>query len=76
MRLTPAMLATLPLTHALSLKDDWATGLPPAVEVVTGTIRKHGRFYGRNEKCPCGSGKKYKHCHGRNYHAPINAKRR
>ena len=19
---------------------------------------------GRNEKCPCGSGKKYKHCHG------------
>jgi preprotein translocase subunit SecA len=20
---------------------------------------------GRNEPCPCGSGKKYKHCHGR-----------
>jgi preprotein translocase subunit SecA len=20
---------------------------------------------GRNEACPCGSGKKYKHCHGR-----------
>ena len=20
----------------------------------------------RNEKCPCGSGKKYKHCHGEN----------
>src|SRR5581483_124101 len=20
---------------------------------------------GRNEECPCGSGKKYKHCHGR-----------
>ena len=20
---------------------------------------------GRNERCPCGSGKKYKHCHGR-----------
>jgi preprotein translocase subunit SecA len=19
----------------------------------------------RNDKCPCGSGKKYKHCHGR-----------
>jgi preprotein translocase subunit SecA len=19
---------------------------------------------GRNEQCPCGSGKKYKHCHG------------
>jgi preprotein translocase subunit SecA len=21
---------------------------------------------GRNEDCPCGSGKKFKHCHGRN----------
>ena len=20
---------------------------------------------GRNDKCPCGSGKKFKHCHGR-----------
>ena len=20
---------------------------------------------GRNEKCPCGSGKKFKHCHGK-----------
>ena len=25
--------------------------------------RKHK--IGRNEQCPCGSGKKYKHCHGR-----------
>lgn len=24
-----------------------------------------GRKVGRNEPCPCGSGKKYKHCHGR-----------
>jgi len=23
-----------------------------------------GKKTGRNEKCPCGSGKKYKHCHG------------
>ena len=23
------------------------------------------RKVGRNELCPCGSGKKYKHCHGR-----------
>jgi preprotein translocase subunit SecA len=23
------------------------------------------RKVGRNEPCPCGSGKKYKHCHGR-----------
>ncbi len=28
--------------------------------------REHPEFkkVGRNEKCPCGSGKKYKHCHG------------
>lgn len=25
---------------------------------------------GRNEPCPCGSGKKYKHCHGRSQAAP------
>ena len=27
-------------------------------------IRKE-RKIGRNEPCPCGSGKKYKHCHGK-----------
>lgn len=27
--------------------------------------RKPVRFAGRNEKCPCGSGAKYKKCHGR-----------
>ncbi|HQU14889.1 MAG: preprotein translocase subunit SecA [Chromatiales bacterium 21-64-14] len=26
---------------------------------------RNGRKVGRNESCPCGSGKKYKHCHGR-----------
>jgi preprotein translocase subunit SecA len=26
---------------------------------------RSGRKIGRNEPCPCGSGKKYKHCHGR-----------
>jgi len=26
---------------------------------------KVGQKVGRNEKCPCGSGKKFKHCHGR-----------
>jgi uncharacterized protein YecA (UPF0149 family) len=25
-----------------------------------------GRKVGRNEFCPCGSGKKYKRCHGAN----------
>ena len=28
------------------------------------TVRREGRKVGRNEPCPCGSGKKYKRCHG------------
>ena len=32
-------------------------------EAVTPVVRD-GRKVGRNEPCPCGSGKKYKHCHG------------
>jgi hypothetical protein len=32
-------------------------------------VKEHGaalvRKVGRNEPCPCGSGRKYKHCHGR-----------
>jgi uncharacterized protein len=30
---------------------------------------KSGPKVGRNEACPCGSGKKYKHCHGANLQA-------
>ncbi len=29
------------------------------------TIRRQDPKVGRNDPCPCGSGKKYKHCHGR-----------
>jgi len=27
-------------------------------------VRRDGRKVGRNDPCPCGSGKKYKKCHG------------
>ena len=30
---------------------------------VTSPIRKTGARVGRNDPCPCGSGKKYKRCH-------------
>lgn len=30
------------------------------------TLRREGDKVGRNDPCPCGSGKKYKACHGRN----------
>ncbi len=26
---------------------------------------RQGQKIGRNDPCPCGSGKKYKHCHGK-----------
>jgi preprotein translocase subunit SecA len=29
-------------------------------------VRRKGKKIGRNDPCPCGSGKKYKHCCGRN----------
>ncbi|WP_366972914.1 SEC-C metal-binding domain-containing protein [Thermoflexus sp.] len=29
------------------------------------------RAIGRNDPCPCGSGKKYKHCHGRPGAPPL-----
>jgi preprotein translocase subunit SecA len=30
------------------------------------TVRREGKKVGRNDPCPCGSGKKYKKCHGVN----------
>ncbi len=30
------------------------------------TVRNEGPKIGRNDPCPCGSGKKYKNCHGKN----------
>ena len=29
-------------------------------------VRRSSKKVGRNDPCPCGSGKKYKHCHGKN----------
>ncbi len=37
---------------------------PKPVEPVAPFVRE-GRKVGRNEPCPCGSGKKYKQCHGK-----------
>ena len=38
-----------------------APGPPPKPE----TFIRQEKKVGRNEQCPCGSGKKYKHCHGK-----------
>jgi preprotein translocase subunit SecA len=37
------------------------SGAPPRME----PVRRFGDKIGRNDPCPCGSGKKYKQCHGR-----------
>ena len=34
-------------------------------EVRSEPIRNLGQRVGRNDPCPCGSGKKYKFCHGK-----------
>jgi preprotein translocase subunit SecA len=42
-----------------------APGAPPLPPPdLSGTFVRSERKVGRNERCPCGSGKKYKHCHG------------
>lgn len=40
---------------------DFVKQQPATIDVDGKILRK----VGRNEPCPCGSGKKYKHCHGR-----------
>jgi preprotein translocase subunit SecA len=40
-----------------------AAGPGMGPEAITPVVRD-GRKVGRNEPCPCGSGRKYKHCHG------------
>lgn len=42
----------------------------PTLQRLKGRVREHDPFratgqWGRNNPCPCGSGKRYKHCHGR-----------
>ena len=56
--------------NMVDAKADWLYNLPMWDEIFTpeqkksGTIIK-GKKIGRNDPCPCGSGKKYKYCCGR-----------
>ena len=42
--------------------DDWKY---VAGNIIPTTVKRVGKKIGRNEPCPCGSGKKYKNCCGR-----------
>ena len=50
--------------QAAALGEQPAAAPPPAAPQVEPFVRD-GRKVGRNEQCPCGSGKKFKQCHGR-----------
>jgi preprotein translocase subunit SecA len=40
-------------------------GANAAPQPVSRPMVRQSQKIGRNEPCPCGSGKKYKHCHGK-----------
>ncbi len=51
------------------VRPGWTAEHPPACtcnacEEKKFIKRDQNRKIGRNEKCPCGSGRKYKRCHG------------
>ena len=50
-------------------RPSWYTDHPPACTCATCQekrlmLQNHPGKIGRNERCPCGSGLKYKKCHG------------
>ncbi len=65
--------------NMVKAKADWLYNLPQWKEIFSeeelaalykeqksSTTIRVGKKIGRNEPCPCGSGKKYKHCCGKN----------
>jgi uncharacterized protein YecA (UPF0149 family) len=54
--------------HKLTPEDVQAAR--EAVSVHTGTVRWRGPKPGRNDVCPCGSGLKFKRCHGKKRDGP------
>ncbi|MGH1427094.1 MAG: preprotein translocase subunit SecA [Arenicella sp.] len=56
--------AELQFNHA-DVNEDAQQSHDPSAENTVQTMRREGPKVGRNEPCPCGSGKKYKHCHGK-----------
>ena len=52
----------------MTTRTNWHSEHPPACTCAwcaeKRTVRGDRTKIGRNEKCPCGSGRKYKRCHG------------
>ena len=57
-------------------EQETTTNAPQEDSDGSGTMRRKGKKIRPNEPCPCGSGKKYKHCHGaaarRNQATPVS----
>ncbi|KAF4530508.1 hypothetical protein B566_EDAN018633 [Ephemera danica] len=54
--------------EALGKREEFAEGLPDTTDSPqekSQPFTRHGMKIGRNDPCPCGSGKKYKQCHGK-----------
>ena len=56
----PSQLENVQYHHA-----DYEEALGAAVPKAAQPVERHAPKVGRNDACPCGSGKKYKHCHGK-----------
>jgi preprotein translocase subunit SecA len=50
--------------HA-DVSEALADEAPSETETKVQPFIREGQKIGRNDPCPCGSGRKYKHCHGR-----------
>jgi preprotein translocase subunit SecA len=51
---------TAPTTEEIARQQQGGQQIDPDAKIEP--IRHHGQRVGRNDPCPCGSGKKYKHC--------------
>jgi preprotein translocase subunit SecA len=51
--------------EANAMQDAAGEEAPPDQQEQAQPFVRNGRKIGRNEPCPCGSGKKYKQCHGK-----------
>ncbi len=59
----PELAAQVPLQQAPAAEPEFAAAESPDAEPAAPFVRGE-RKVGRNEPCPCGSGRKFKHCHG------------
>jgi preprotein translocase subunit SecA len=64
-----------PRAVAAPVNGDGVSTNGPASDKKPEPIRNTGERVGRNDPCPCGSGKKYKNCHMRQQAGPAGAKR-